>query len=215
MNLVTKITNIYCLLLLFLGSCNYFNSNPIKGAAELTKHIEEYAKQNEEVRAHRILSEYYNFYKGNDRKLFIRALRGELMKNDRVVTFLLEADSKTFPMFNKIFLSIIEVAIKDAMKNNDVSSPAYKGSLLGSILVDNYYNEEIKESSYLPLNITNMLQSHSELYKIIFFNSFKEFLRYREVPVEDLSPIIEQLEDNMDFTRMAIEYNIVFNTEND
>ncbi|MDE5831161.1 MAG: hypothetical protein K2H53_06105 [Clostridia bacterium] len=44
---------------------------------------------------------------------------------------------------------------------------------------------------------------------------FKEFLRYREVPVEDLSPIVEQLEDNMDFTRMAIEYNIVFNTEND
>lgn len=168
---------LFMLLLIAMTSCHSISPDPIKGADELSIELQLLTEKNDCESANKLLSEYIIAYQDEDKILFLLALRGNLMTNDNVVNFLADADFHKYPMFGNTLKAILQVAFADAIKHPNANSPASKGIMFGVIMADYAMENNIEEAYNTISDTYRYLQNTTELSRIEFFTSFKEFMQ--------------------------------------
>lgn len=195
------------MLMIMAVSCQSISSDPVKGANDLSNEIQSLAYRNDCEDANKLLSEYLNAYQGQDRIMFLLALRGNLMANDKVVNFIAEGDFHKFPMLGNTLKELQQIAFNDAINKPNASSPASKGIMFGVIIAD-YAKENNTEAAYEIIAQTyKNLQNTTELSRIEFFASFMQFMQTSGEPGKQAFRLLNQLDspEYTAFQKMALE----------
>lgn len=195
------------MLMIMAVSCQSISNDPVKGANDLSNELQSFANRNDCENANKLLSEYLNSYKGQDRIMFLLALRGNLMANDRVVSFIAEADFHKFPLLGKTMKELQQIAYADAINEPNASSPASKGIMFGVIMAD-YAGENNTDAAYETISQTyKNLQNTSELSRIEFFTSFMQFMQTSGDSGKQAFQLLNQLDspEYTAFQKMALE----------
>ena len=195
------------LLLIGVTSCHSISSDPAKGADELCLEMLSFTEKNDYESANKLLSEYIGAYHDEDNTIFLVALRGNLMTNDDIVNFIADADFHKYPMFVNTLKAIQKVAFADAINNPNADSPASKGIMFGVIMAD-FAKENYTEAAYNTITQTyrNLLNT-TEMSRIEFFASFKQFMQTSGVAGQQVFQFLNQLNspEYTAFQRMALE----------
>ncbi len=165
------------MLMIVAVSCQSISNDPIKGANDLSNELQSFANNNDCEGANKLLSKYLNAYQGKNKAMFLLALRGNLIANDRVVNFIADADFHKFPMLGNTMKELQQIAFNDAINEPNASSPALKGIMFGVIMAD-YAKDNNTDEAYKTIAQTyRNLQNTTELSRIEFFASFKQFMQ--------------------------------------
>lgn len=195
------------MLMIIAVSCQSISNDPVKGANDLNNELQSLANKNDCEDANKLLSEYLNAYKDQDRIMFLLALRANLMANDKVVNFIAEADFHKFPMLGKTMKELQLVAFIDAINEPNASSPASKGIMFGVIMAD-YAKENNTDAAYETISQTyKNLQNTTELSRIEFFASFMQFMQTSGEPGKQAFQFLNKLDspEYTAFQKMALE----------
>lgn len=195
------------MLMIMAVSCQSISNDPVKGANDLINELQSLANRNDCEDANKLLSEYLNAYKDQNRIMFLLALRGNLMANDKVVSFIAEADFHKFPMLGKTMKELQQIAFIDTIDEPNASSPASKGIMFGVIMAD-YAKENNTEAAYETISQTyKNLQNTTELSRIEFFASFRQFMQTSGEPGKQAFQLLNQLDSSeyTAFKKMALE----------
>lgn len=200
------------MLVIMAVSCQSISSDPVKGANDLSNELQSLAYRNDCEDANKLLSEYLNAYQGQDRIMFLLALRGNLMANDKVVNFIAKGDFHKFPMLGNTLKELQQIAFNDAINEPNASSPASKGIMFGVIMAD-YAKENDTDEAYKTIAQTFMnLQNTTELSRIEFFSSFKQFIQTSGDTGQQVFQFLNKLDspEYTAFQRLALESFIVY-----
>lgn len=195
------------MLMIMAVSCQSISNDPVKGANNLINELQSLANRKDCEDANKLLSEYLNAYKDQNRIIFLLALRGNLMANDKVVNFIAEADFHKFPMLGKTMKELQQIAFNEAINEPNASSPASKGIMFGIIMAD-YAKENNTEAAYETISQTyKNLQNTTELSRIEFFTSFMQFMQTSGDPGKQAFQLLNQLDSSeyTAFQKMALE----------
>lgn len=195
------------MLMLMTVSCQSISSDPVTGANDLSTELQSLSNKNDCEGANKVLSDYLNAYQGENKKIFLLALRGNLIANDRVVNFIVDADFHKFPMLGNTMKELQKVAFNEALNEPNSSSPASKGIMFGVIMAD-YAKENNTEEAYATIAKTyNNLQITTELSRIEFFASFMQFMKTSGDTGKQAFQLLNQLEspEYTAFQKMALE----------
>lgn len=195
------------MLMIMAVSCQSISNDPVKGANNLINELQSLANRNDCEDANKLLSEYLNAYKDQNRIIFLLALRDNLMANDKVVNFIAEADFHKFPMLGKTMKELHQIAFNDAINEPNASSPASNGIMFGVIIAD-YAKENNTEAAYETISQTyKNLQNTTELSRIEFFASFMQFMQTSGEPGKQAFQLLNQLDspEYTAFQKMALE----------
>ena len=199
-------------LLIAVTSCHSISPDPIKGADELSLELQSLAEKNDCEGANELLSEYLNAYYDKDKTMFLLGLRDNLMVNDMIVNFIADADFHKYPMFGNLMKGLQLVAFADAINEPKAASPASKGIMFAVIMAD-YAKENNIEEAYNTISDTyKYLQNTTELSRIEFFTSFKEFMQTSGDAGKRAFGLLNQLNSTeyTAFQMMALESLIVY-----
>ena len=158
-------------------SCQKINSDPQKGAEALCSELQSIAPNEDYDKAQKLLVDYWNAYQGDNKNEFLYALREQMMDNDKVVDFMVQPDFKQYPIFGEYMKGLQMIAFAEALENSKVGSPASKGILFGSLMADYADTNDVVEAHKLIATTSNNLRNSSELTRIEFFASFRQFIQ--------------------------------------
>lgn len=195
------------MLMIMAVSCQSISNDPIKGANDLSNELQSLANRNDCGDANKLLSKYLNAYQGKNKAMFLLALRGNLIANDRIVNFIANADFHKFPMLGNTMKELQQIAFNDAINEPNASSPASKGIMFGVIMAD-YAKENNTDEAYKIIAQTyRNLQNTTELSRIEFFSSFKQFIQTSGDTGQQAFQFLNQLDSHeyTAFQRMALE----------
>ena len=193
-------------------SCQPISNDPVKGANDLSDELQSFANNNDCEGANKLLSKYLKAYHGKNKIMFLFALRGNLIANDRVVNFIADADFHKFPMLGNTLKKLQEIAYADAINEPNASSPASKGIMFGVIMAD-YAKENNTDEAYKTITQTfRNLQNTTELSRIEFFSSFKQFIQTSGDTGQQVFQFLNKLDspEYTAFQRLALDSFIVY-----
>lgn len=195
------------MLMIMAISCQSISNDPVKGANDLSCELQSFANKNDFKGANELLYKYLNAYQGKNKTMFLLALRGNLIANDRIVIFIANADFHKFPMLGNTMKELQQIAFNDAINEPNASSPASKGIIFGVIMAD-YAKENNIEAAYETISQTyKNLQNTTELSRIEFFASFMQFMQTSGEPGKQAFQLLNQLDspEYTSFQKMALE----------
>ncbi|MCH5328802.1 MAG: hypothetical protein J1E02_07255 [Coprobacter sp.] len=195
------------MLMIMAVSCQSISNDPIKGANDLSKELQSLAIKNDCEATNELLSKYLNAYQDKDKIMFLLALRDNLMANDRVVNFIADADFHEFPMLRNIMKELQQIAFCDAINEPNPHSPASKGIMFVVMMADYAKENNIEEAYNTIVQTYKNLQNTTELSRIEFFASFKQFMQASGNTGKQAFRLLNQLNspEYIAFQKMALE----------
>lgn len=180
----------FCLSLIViiaLLGCNKISPDPKEGAVQLYETLSKCAESGDLKKANSVMSDYWNNYDDEQRKVFLLSLREKFVTNDEVVRFIVEPSFHEYPMCGIYMKNLNKVAFEEAKsqlneiaetsdKSNYNGSPASKAILLGMLLAESYDANDMDLGYESIKTVYDDLKNESFYYRVEFADAFKEFI---------------------------------------
>lgn len=207
------------LLLITTTSCNGISSDPIEGAKQLKKELNQFAKSNNLQELNITLSKYWDTYPEDQRTKFLLAFRGEIITNDTIVDILANSDAKIHPMCETYLKTILDLEYNIALSNlektaglkdksNYIASPSAHAILLCSLLAEHAVNKDKNEAYKDFETASNNIKQMPLFLKMEFVSSFIRCIRDSGEPGIKVFYFMQELDSPIysDFQRLIVGY---------